>query len=134
MRTSAQALHDAIASGAVAAWHRGEKIQVDVSDKTGWITWRGDSGRTPAFGDPDLTWRLTPAKRRIPFTQLTVPKGALWKMNREDAQSWHLATSYGFDCIRLPIGPWTYENAANELVYSLDGGATWQPGSQEVES
>lgn len=132
MRTPAQALRDAIASGAVQAWDRGEKIQLDAVDKTGWVFWGGDNHQTPGFSDPDLIWRPAPTKRRIPFTRATVPKGALWNLRNF---KWETALEFRSCDVRFSGGDlMTYERIAEIADYSTDGGVTWQPGSMEVDS
>lgn len=132
MRTSAQAFRDAIKSGAVEAWNRGEKIQHREERAIAWDMWDGKEGHTPSFSSPAWIWRPAPTKRRIPFTRATVPKGALW--NLSGGGSWKVALSYNPEGLVFPHSESvTYRDLASS-DYSTDGGATWQPGSMEVES
>ena len=97
-----------------------------------WVTYQEHEGSVPIFADNLLVWRPAPTKRRIPFTQLTVPKGALW--NLRGGGFWMVALSYKPEGLIFPHSEFvTYRDIASS-DYSLDGGATWQVGSQEVES
>ena len=131
MRTPAQALRDAIKSGAVEAWGRGQKIQYR-GEESPFTYWTAHEDCAPQFSDEDLFWRPAPAKRRIPFAQATVPKGALW--NLRGGGIWMVALAYNPEGLIFPHPEFvTYRDLASS-DYSTDGGATWQPGSQEVES
>lgn len=133
MRTPAQAFRDAITSGAVEAWSRGEKIQTDTANSTTWTFWTGSSDVVPRFADPEFVWRPAPTKRRIPFTQLTIPKGALWRF--KDSNRWFAPIEYCANGITYNGTQYAeYDDHLMKCEYSTDGGATWQPGSQEVES
>lgn len=132
MRTPAQAFRDAIKSGAVEAWNRGEKIQHREERAIAWDMWDGKEDHTPSFSSPAWIWRPAPAKRRILFTQLTIPKGALWNVRN---QKWETILEYSSTHVRFSGGEdMCYENIAENADYSTDGGATWQPGSLEMES
>lgn len=132
MRTPAQALRDAIASGAVEAWNRGEKIQHREEWAIAWDMWEHGKDHAPAFSSATFLWRPAPAKRRIPFTQQTIPKFALWNLRNmkwETALEFreHEASFSGGDVME-------YEKIAETADYSTDGGVTWHPGSLEVQS
>lgn len=133
MRTPAQALHDAIASGAVDAWHRGEKICLSHAESLHWNVWSFSDKELPQFINPEFIWRPAPAKRRIPFTQATVPKNALWRY-KVLPSLWFAPVKYFADGIGFANQHAHYDSHLLNCEYSTDGGVTWQPGSQEVES
>ena len=132
MRTPAQAFRDAIKSGSVEAWNRGEKIQCKEERAIAWEMWEHGKDHAPAFSSAAFLWRPAPTKRRISFTQATVPKGALWNLRNE---KWETALEFRSCDVRFSGGDlMTYEKIAETADYSTDGGATWHPGSMEVES
>ena len=132
MRTSAQALRDAIASGAVEAWANSAKIQYRIVSDGAWYPFLDGECSIPRFHDDALQWRPAPTKRRIPFTQLTIPKGALWNLRNE---KWGTALEYRKKEVCFSGGDlMTYGKIAETADYSTDGGGTWHPGSMEVES
>ena len=134
MRTSAQALRDAIASGAVEAWNRGEKIQCKEEMGIAWGMWDGKEHQTPSFSQPGFLWRPAPTKRRIPFTRDTVPKWALWRV-AVGVGPFFTVNVYGADGLILHSDHTvTWKNLAESFEYSMDSGTTWHPGSMEVES
>ena len=132
MRTPAQALRDAIASGAVEAWNQGRVVQLATFSTNEWVDFDVKSDCLPEFTSTIWHWRPAPTKRRIPFTRATVPKGALW--NLRGGGFWMVALCYKPEGLLFPHSEFaTYRDLASS-DYSTDGGATWQPGSLEVES
>ena len=138
MRTSRAALREAVESGVLKAWMRDEKIQFRGEGKTEWLDWSDpEGGCIPAFGNEELYWRPAPEKKHVPFTLDTVPKGAIWRARISPA-SICVITGYGPNGVTFgpPAAPseHSYEALSCWSLYSLDGGLTWHPASQEVES
>ncbi len=134
MRTSRAALREAVESGALKAWMRDEKIQSRRDGEAEWVEWEDRTGgNNPAFGNPDLFWRQAPEKKRVPFCRDTVPKHALW--SHPNGCEWMVATGYGIGGLLFGKASVTYVELANEgYKFSQNGGLTWHPASQEVES
>ena len=133
MRTEAEAMRDAIASGAVATWHLRKEIQFRSLDGP-FTTWSMGDDKVPFFWCEDLFWRPAPTKRRIPFTQATVPKGALWRLRVKESP-FVTVRVYGADGLILNYDLIiTWASLSEDYEYSTDGGVTWHPGSMEVES
>lgn len=135
MRTSAEAFIEAVRSGAVKAWADGDPIEWSNPGYP-WKLWRRDAevpGETPQFGHPDFYWRIPPTKRRVPFTQSSIPKNALFRIEAHP-NGWVLLSGY---CQQSAIAYGIhvpYNELADQWEMSLDNGATWQPASEEVES
>lgn len=131
MRTPAQALREAIKSGAVEAWNRREKIQFR-GDEGPFADWSLREDYAPQFSDEDLFWRPAPAKRRIPFTLPTVPKHALWRV-AGPGHPFYTVNVYGEDGLILNSNTVvTWVNLSESFEYSIDGGVTWERANQEV--
>lgn len=131
MRTPAQALREAIKSGAVEAFGRGEKIQ--ASDGGGWEDWEPThEGHAPVFHLHGTVWRPSPTKRRIPFTLSTAPKHALWRV-AGPGHPFYTVNVYGEDGLILNSNTVvTWVNLSESFEYSIDGGVTWERANQEV--
>jgi hypothetical protein len=133
VRTPAQALREAIDSGAVEAWHKGEPIQSRLNDNP-WALWRQASeADCPVFQSASAHWRPAFVKRRIPFTLQTVPKWALWRV-AGTSHPFFTVNVYGMDGVIFESRTILWSEIADSFECSLDNGATWSPGSQEVES
>ena len=132
MRTPAQALREAIKSGAVEAFGRGEKIQANDGD--GWNDWEStQEGRAPVFHLHGTIWRPSPANRRILFTLSTVPKHALWRVGGL-GEPFYTVNVYGADGLVLHSnGLVTWASLSESFEYSIDGGVTLAQANQEVE-
>lgn len=98
-----------------------------------WNVWSFSDKELPQFNNPEFIWRPAPTKRRIPFTQATVPKWALWRF--KDSNRWFAPIEYCANGITYNGTQYAeYEDHLMKCEYSTDGGATWHPGSLEVES
>jgi len=66
-----------------------------------------------------------PAAELVAFDQLSVPKGALWRI-MNDSESWFEFSCYELESVFRNEFEYTYLKLLNEFEHSTDNGATWQ--------
>lgn len=130
MRTPQQAALAALNDGAIYAFGMGFKIQSRGLGEAEWVDFHGDA---PGFTNPSIRWRVKPdAKKEIPFTRLTIPKDAIWKVRK--GGPWMVIQEYGLVSVEFKgVNHLTYEIVASDLEYSRDGGETWHPGHDFID-
>lgn len=117
--------------GVIYAFGTGHTVQLRGLGEAEWIDYCGEA---PEFSNPIIRWRVKPAsKKPTPFTRLTIPKNVIWRYGQLDhwlTVSRYLADGIVFD----PQSHVTYEGLSELTEYSLDGGQSWRPGHDWIDS
>ena len=130
MRTPQQAVLAVLNDGTAYAFGMGRNIQ---SRLLGDEKWNDFHGVAPGFSNPNIRWRVKPdAMKEVPFTRLTIPKGAIWTFG--GGASWLTIRAYDETGVLFEEKEFvSYESLGNLFKYSRDGGETWHPGHDFID-